>query len=45
MKVDTTLFDIYTSLGLAEVMQSDDVKEFVSEEVEGILAGSQTAAA
>ena len=44
-EVDTTLFDIYTNLGLAEIMRSADVEEFLNEEVEGILAGSHTAAA
>ncbi len=34
MKTDTTLFEIYSDLGIDVLMQSDDVQEFVIEELQ-----------
>jgi hypothetical protein len=45
MKADTVLYEIYSELGLLETLQSEDVQEFVSSELESFYANSSTAAA
>jgi hypothetical protein len=45
MKADTVLFEIYSELGLLDTMQSEDVEEFVSTELESFYGTSAGAAA
>ena len=45
MKADTVLYEIYSELGLLETLQSEDVQEFVSSELESFYGNSSTAAA
>jgi hypothetical protein len=45
MKADTVLFEIYSELGLLDTMQSEDVEEFVSSELESFYGTAAGAAA
>jgi hypothetical protein len=45
MKADTVLYEIYSELGLLDTLQSDDVQEFVSSELESFYGTSAGAAA
>jgi hypothetical protein len=45
MKADTVLFEIYSELGLLDTMQSEDVEEFVSSELESFYGTATGAAA
>jgi hypothetical protein len=45
MKTDTSLYEIYSELGLLDTLQSDDVQEFVSSELESFYGTSAGAAA
>jgi hypothetical protein len=45
MKADTVLYEIYSELGLLDTLQSDDVQEFVSSELESFYGTTAGAAA
>ena len=45
MAVDTVLYEIYSDLGLTEIMQDSEVEEFISHELENVWQGSSVVAA
>ncbi len=45
MAIDTVLYEIYTDLGLTEIMQNSEVEEFISQELENAWQGPSVVAA